>query len=142
MLFENLAMLTAALFTGAAIYINVAEQPARLALNDGAMLTQWQASYRRASRMQGGLALVGSLLGFAAFLFTEDWLWIAGGLVLLSAWPFTLIVIKPTNDALNAARPEPPTAETRQLVEKWGRLHAGRSAIGAAATLLYLLTSS
>jgi Domain of unknown function (DUF1772) len=141
MLVEHLAIIVAALFAGAAIYINVAEQPARLALPDAAMLTQWQRSYANAAKMQAGLALLGGLLGLAAFWSSGAWLWVLGALVLLSAWPFTLIVIKPTNDALNATQSVPAGAETRRLVERWGGLHAGRSAIGIAATLIYLLAA-
>ena len=62
--------------------------------------------------------------------------------MLVSAWPYTLIVIKPTNDALNAADAAAAGAEPRRLVETWGRLHAGRSAIGVAATLTYLWAAS
>jgi hypothetical protein len=135
MIEQQLALIAAALFTGAAIYINVAEQPARLALPDEAMLSQWKESYRRAAVMQAGLALVGCLLGLWAFSDTDDMLWVLGALVLVSAWPFTLILIKPTNDALNAT--QAASAETRNLVKRWGSLHAWRSAIGVVATLMY-----
>jgi hypothetical protein len=137
MLMGHLALIAAALFAGAAVYINVAEQPARLTLAGDAMLVQWQQSYKRAAVMQGGLALVGGLLGLAAFLSLGGWRWLCGALVLLSAWPYTLVLIKPTNDALNAAQP-PAGAQTRSLIEKWGKLHAGRSAIGVTAALIYL----
>jgi len=140
-LVEHLAIIVAALFAGAAIYVNVAEQPARLALPDAAMLIQWQRSYVNAAKMQAGLALLGSVLGLAAFWTSGAWLWVLGALVLLSAWPFTLIVIKPVNDALDATESAAASTETRRLVERWGSLHAGRSAIGLAATLIYLLAA-
>ena len=52
MLAASLAIVATALFAGAAVYVNVAEQPARLALPDAPMLAQWQASYPRAASMQ------------------------------------------------------------------------------------------
>jgi hypothetical protein len=133
-----LALVAAAAFAGAAIYVNVAEQPARLALDDRPMLAQWQRSYDYAAVMQASLALLACVLGVVAFLLSYDWRWLLGALVILAPWPWTLFVIMPVNRRLKATPPDAATAETRRLVEQWGRLHAGRSAFGIVATLLYL----
>jgi hypothetical protein len=63
----QLALICAAVFVGAAVFVTVAEQPARLALDDRAMLLEWQRSYNRAAPMQAGLAMVSALLGYGTF---------------------------------------------------------------------------
>src|ERR1051325_3234414 len=73
-----LALICAAVFFGAAVFVNVAEQPARLALDNRAMLLEWQRSYNRAAPMQAGLAVVSALLGFVAAWQARDWRWAAG----------------------------------------------------------------
>ena len=67
MLAGHLALIAAAVFTGAAVYINVAEQPARLGLNDRALLTEWKPSYKKGLSMQAPLAIVGFILGVIAW---------------------------------------------------------------------------
>ena len=67
MIFGLSALVVAALFTGAAFYINVAEQPARLGLEDRALLAQWTRAYPRGFVMQASLAVAGFLLGAAAW---------------------------------------------------------------------------
>lgn len=142
MLAGQFALVAAALFTGAAIYINVAEQPARLGLDDRAMLAQWKPAYKRGLGMQASLAVVGFLLGLLAWWYTGDWRWLLGGVVLVANWPYTMFVIMPVNNVLMGTDPATAGPHTRALIEKWGSLHAVRSAFGAAATLLFLWASA
>lgn len=141
MLTGQLALIAAAVFAGAAIYVNVAEQPARLELGDGALLTEWKSAYKRGLVMQAPLALAGCLLGLLAWWQTQDWLWFLGALVLVANWPYTLFVIMPTNNQLKALNPANAGPTGRRLVQQWGRLHAVRSVLGFAATLLFLWAS-
>ena len=138
MIVGQLALIAAAAFAGAAIYVNVAEQPARLVLDDRAMLAQWKRSYDNASVMQAGLALVACALGVIAFFLSHDWRWLLGALLILAPWPWTILVIMPVNRRLKATAFDEAQSDTRASVEHWGRLHAGRSAFGISATLVYL----
>jgi hypothetical protein len=128
----------AAVFPGGAIYINLAEQPARLQLDDRSLLLEWQPAYKRGYVMQASLAVLGGFFGLVAYLSTFDWRWLLGAVVLLANWPYTIFVIMPTNKRLMDTPPEATTAETRRLLEGWGSLHAGRSVLGLAATLIFL----
>jgi hypothetical protein len=67
MLIGHLALAVAALFTGAAFYVNFAEQPARMTLDDRSLLAEWKLAYSRGAVMQATLALVGFLLGAIAW---------------------------------------------------------------------------
>jgi hypothetical protein len=130
------ALAVAAIFTGAAVYVNVAEQPARLSLDDGALLGEWKPSYKRGAMMQASLALIGCVLGLLAWWQTSHAGFLIGAVAMLAPWPWTLLAIKPTNDALLATGQAGP--RTRALIEKWGMLHAVRTALGALAVLGYL----
>jgi hypothetical protein len=141
MLAGQLALIAAAVFAGAAAYINVAEQPARLQLDEKSMLVQWKPAYKRGFAMQAPLAVVGFLLGLVAWWQSGGWLWLLGALVLIAAWPYTLIGMMPINKALMATEAASAGPEARAMLQRWGSLHAVRTVIGAVATLLFLIAS-
>lgn len=130
-------LIFASLFAGAALYITLVEHPARLALDDVALLAQWQPSYNRALPIQAGLALLGSLTGLLAWYYLGSWLWLVGSLVLAANWPFTVLVIMPTNLRLMAMPPQDAGPVSRHLLLRWGNLHAVRSVLGTGAVLLF-----
>jgi len=138
MLIGYLAFTVAALFTGAALYVSCVEQPARLGLDDRALLTEWKPSYKRGTAMQASLALVAFFLGTIAWWQTGKTAFLIGALFMLAPWPWTLLVIKPTNDALLATEPHTGGRQTRALIVKWGRLHVVRTALGALGTITFL----
>ena len=107
-------------------------------LDDKALLAEWKPSYARGKAMQASLALVSTVLGLLAGYLTGGWLWFLGAALILAPWPWTLLVIMPVNRILEATPVEAANAQTRALIVKWGTLHAGRSALGTAASLVYL----
>ncbi len=137
MTFGLLALPIAALFAGAALYVSFVEHPARAVLDDASQLAEWKPSYERGTLMQGSLAIAGFVLGVAAWFATGDLRWLAGALVLFANWPYTLFVIMPTNRALKATASDQAGGTSRALLERWGRLHAVRTALGIAATTLF-----
>jgi hypothetical protein len=138
MLAGHLALVSAALFTGAAFYINFAEQPARMQLDDRSLLAQWKPSYKRGLVMQSALAIIGFLLGLAAWWLHGGLLFIVGGVLMLANWPWTIVVIMPTNRVLMASDVELAGNASRELLVRWNALHAVRTGLGALAVVAFL----
>lgn len=129
------ALLFAALFAGAALYISLVEHPARVGLADGPLLMQWQPSYKRALPIQSGLAVASGLAGLIVGYYSADWRWFAGSILILANWPFTLFIIMPVNKRLMAMSEREAGAGSRAMLIQWGKLHNVRSALGSAAAL-------
>lgn len=137
-LVPSIALALAGIFFGIAAYINLAEQPARLALTAGPMLTQWKISFAAGIAIQGALAIATGVAGLLAWWLLRDWRWAVGGLLMLANWPWTLAVIAPINSALNGTALEAAGPASIALVERWGQLHTARTALGLCALILFV----
>ena len=132
---------------GSSDYINVVEQPARPStrrslfprrveaclqarLHDaGEPRGRRRALWARCLSQHPRLALVARSHRPARQLAFHD---------LLANWPYTIFMIMLTNRRLMDTPPAGTTAETRLMLERWGALHAGGSALGLVATLIFL----
>ena len=135
---ELISTLSSAFFTGASVYINLVEHPARMQAGTQVALAEFAPSYKRATVTQVSLASVGFLSALVAWRLRSDARWLIGGGLLVSVIPFTAVVILPTNKQLL----DPATANDLDLAEKllnrWGRLHAVRSVLSLASLLIFL----
>ena len=99
---QLIATLCAAIFAGAALYINVVEHPARMSCGAEAAFNEWAPSYQRATWMQAPLAIIGFVCAVIAWYTGSGVQWLVGGVLLGLVVPFTLLVIMPTNKRLLA----------------------------------------
>jgi len=138
---EFVAVFACGIFTGAAAYVSLVEHPARMECGAEIAAAEFSPSYRWGSVMQATLAALGLLSSIAAWLAGATFWWVVAGLLLGSVIPFTLIVMLPTNKQLLNPALDRRSAQTGQLLARWGTLHAVRSVLSALALslLMYLL---
>jgi len=138
---EFVAVFACGIFTGAAAYVSLVEHPARMKCGAEIAAAEFSPSYRWGSVMQATLAALGLLSSIAAWLAGATFWWVVAGLLLGSVIPFTLIVMLPTNKQLLNPALDRRSAQTGQLLARWGTLHAVRSVLSALALslLMYLL---
>jgi hypothetical protein len=131
------ALAFAAALAGAGLYVNGVEQPARLALDDAAMLKEWGPSDRRGVALMAALALISAIAGLSAYFEAGDVTFALGAVIAASSWPYTLFVMGPVNNQIIALAPKDVGA-ARALVWQWGLLEYGQTAIALAATATFL----
>jgi hypothetical protein len=136
--FQFTAALSAALFSGAAIYITLVEHPARMECGTELAAREFGPSYRRATYMQVSLALIATIGGIGAWLAGSTSVWLGGAALIFSVIPYTLIVIMPTNHKLMEPSLDRASGSTGKLLRRWGRLHAMRSLVSLTASLVFL----
>ena len=114
------AFAVAASFLGAAVYIGVVEQPARLALSGRAMIQEWKLSNRRGTLTLSVFAVISVILAYVQFRTDGDVRWIIGGITILASWPYAYFVMMPVNVWLYAISPGRAVSPVRKLMRDWG----------------------
>jgi uncharacterized membrane protein len=135
---ELVATFASGIFFGAALYINLVEQPARMSCGVPLAVTEWRPSYKRGTLMQASLALIGSVAALLAWWLQGSAGWLIGGSLFLLVVPFTLIIILPTNNRLETRDLDIRSEEAGRLLRRWGRLHAVRTILSGIAFLVFL----
>jgi anthrone oxygenase-like protein len=133
-----IAAVCAGLFSGAALYVNLVEHPARLSCGSEIALREFAPSYKRGTVLQASLAVLGSLAGIVAAWRRSDTVLAAASLLLVAVVPFTLVAILPTNKRLLDPALDPRSTGAATLLARWGRLHAVRSVLSLLAFLAFL----
>jgi hypothetical protein len=132
-----LAFAAASAFLGAALYINIVEQPARFTLDTRSMVREWVTSNRRGFLLLSVLTISSAILAYVEFGFTGDVRWIIGGTVILASWPYVYFVVVPVNILLCEVPADAPRSPARELVSEWGLLEWGQTAIGLGACCFF-----
>lgn len=138
MISGSLALAAAGAFTGASLYVIFVEQPARLALDDSALVKEWEPSDHRGFIALAGFALLSALFGFVAFRELNDVRWLAGAIVIVASWPYTYFTIVPLNNRILAFISADALSDARKVIDLWGRLELGQTALGLFATLIFV----
>ena len=136
---QLIATLCAGIFCGAAIYISVVQQSAANRVGEGFPARFFAPMYHRAAPMQASLAVVGSLCGTISWLASGALSWGLGAILLFFSVPWTLLVIRHTNDRLLADTLDPHSDEAAELLRRWSLLHWARSISSLVAFALFLL---
>jgi uncharacterized membrane protein len=132
------AVLCCGLFSGAALYVTVVEQPARMECGTQLAVTEFAPSYRRATVLQALLAVLGSSSAALVWIAGGGVAWLLGAILFFSVVPYTLLVILPTNKQLLDSLLDRSSERARVLLVRWGRLHAARTVVSLAALILFL----
>ena len=135
---EFLAVMTASLFAGAALYINIAEHPARMLMDTRNAARQWAPSYKRATWLQAPLAVLSFLAGAAIWFVGGGIAWLIAAALIGAVVPFTFIGIMPTNNRLLSGSLDLNSHEARELLVRWGYLHGVRTFLSLCAAALYV----
>jgi hypothetical protein len=88
--------------------------------------------------MQAILALAATVAGIGAWFVDARLAWLVGASLIFTVVPFTLIAVRPTNKQLLDPTLDHTSEAASRLLQRWGRLHAVRSILASAASIVFL----
>ena len=138
LLFEFVSTCCTGLFAGAALYVTLVEHPARLECGTALAVAEFAPSYRRGAVMQPLLAALAFLAAIGVWLTSGKSAWLLGAILIVTVIPFTLLAILPTNKKLLDPSLDRNSDSARQLLIRWGRLHAVRTVLSLVAFVIFL----
>jgi Domain of unknown function (DUF1772) len=98
-----------------------------------------ETAVKRGFIMQATLAVLSGVAGFFSYHATQNWVWGLGAVIILLNWPYTLLVIMPTNRKLTAVKDGSAGVDEVNRIVFWGKLHAIRTVLGLIAVVTFLM---
>ncbi len=132
-----IALAFAAAYLGAALYSVLVEQPARLTLDDKALVKEWAPSDRRALLLLALFALASAIAALIENRTGGNALWLIGAAFAMASWPYMFFVLVPLNNRLLAAAAD-GGAGARGLIATWGLLEWGQVGLGLVASAVFV----
>lgn len=136
-----LCLFTSGMVAGVSTGITMISVPSIKASSDP--LPSWKKLYKIGSKFVPAMILVTSGVAIKLFLKTDDnrYLAVAGSNLVII--PYTLLFMKPTNDALFAIKDneykENGEDEVRKLIKSWATLQCGRTTLGLLGFAITIL---
>jgi hypothetical protein len=134
------AVLSTAMYAGAALHVALIQYPAYSRVGAEAALVQWMQSFQHAPLLHPIVAAVGCMASLLTSALGGGSAWNVAAALIGFVVPFTLVVM-PAGRSLFGPDSEPHSAETRRLVKEWASMHNIRTALSLAAALLMLWQS-
>jgi len=132
-------------FAGGALYINIVEHNARMALDTRACHKEWKESFDRAAVYQGRLALLTASTAVGAYFCNpaKGKAFLIGGCAMGLIFPYTLFMLKPASiDPIYADYDKLVARDSEEFVRntiiKWNNYHAVRSFISFGVLLNFV----
>ncbi len=136
---QNVAIFCCALVAGAAVYVSLVEHPA-IAEAGATLATGYLLfSQPRPVLYQGAFGVLGGLAGIVAGIVGSDFLWLAGGVMLMMSTLFQLVVVVPATRRVSLLDPMQQAADMPRRLARLSRINAIQSLGSLAALMIFIV---